>query len=224
MKNVSKMCLFGGTIVAAGIAAPASAQLNIREVTGDFQHTASSVLVETWDTGTQPDWGILGFDGPVGPLGGGVIPYGFFTFSTIDSEMYGPGGASRGAGGTGLVGVGPSAGFGNPINFVGANFFDDSFKIDFGGARCGFLWTGTSLLGGGLYDLYVDGALAFPGLSSDITYFLSGGTFSSVSMYDPYTNGAEGIYGYAEVWAVPAPGSVALLGLGGLAAIRRRRA
>ena len=153
----------------------------------------------SWDFGSLADFGIIGFDGPLTSVGSGPVPPGFMPdFITIDSQLDGPGGDSRGAGGTGLVGIGPSAGFGNPSNQVAANFFADALGIDFGEEVCEFEWQASSALGGTGYDLYVDGVLVFPGLDNDTRYTLSGATFFEVAFYDP-SGGAEGPYGDALV-------------------------
>jgi len=154
---------------------------------------------DSWDFGLLPDFGILGFDGPLTSAGGGPIPPGFLPDNiTIDSQLDGPGGGSRGPGGTGLAAVGPSAGFGNSSNAVVTNFFVDAYGIDFGKETCQFTWTGTSLLGGGTYDLWIDGALIFPGLAPDTTHTLSGGPWLELWFHDP-AGGAEGLQGEALV-------------------------
>ena len=154
---------------------------------------------DSWDFGVFPDFGIQGFDGPLTSAGGGPIPPGFLPDNiTIDSQLDGPGGDSRGPGGNGLVAIGPSAGFGNPYNAVAANFFNDAYGIDFGKETCQFTWTGTSLLGGGGYDLWVDGVLQFSGLLNDTTYTLTGGPWLELWFHDP-DSGAEGLQGEALV-------------------------
>jgi len=150
-----------------------------------------------WDFGTLGDFGIIGFDGPLTSAGSGPVPAGFLPDNiTIDSQLDGPGGGSRGAGGGGLVGIGPSAGFGNPSNAVGANFFVDALGIDFGEETCAFEWQASSLLGAPTYDLYVDGGYLAT-LDNDVRYLLSG-SFFAVAFYDP-SGGAESVYGDAEL-------------------------
>ncbi len=212
MNTLSKKCLFGGTIIAAGLSAPAVADITVRPVSDGGVLT--DIPIETWDLGTLADFGIIGFTGPVGPGGGGPIPGGFFTYSSIDGATYSY---------NDLVGVGPSAGFGNPANWVGANYFVDSFAINFGGGRSGFEWQGSSLLGGTTYDLYVNGGYLAT-LNNNVRYIVtsSNNDIFDVRLYDP-AGGAEGIWGDAIVYVIPAPGAAALLGLGGLAAVRRRR-
>lgn len=214
MDMFSKLAIAGLLAVVPA----ASADFHLRVVEdGDVSRSPDS-----WDFDSLPDFGIIAFDGPAGPGGSGPLPAGFFTSTTIDSEFEGPNGGSRGAGGFGLVGVGPSAGFGNASNAVVANYFVDAFLVDLGPGTVEFEWTGIVLLGSTSYDLYIDGALAFPGLTSGTTYNLSGGPFTTVSMYDSTGGGAEGMMGSAFT-RVPAPAAGALLGLAGLAATRRRR-
>jgi hypothetical protein len=222
------ICFLTSTSILSAFAiSVASADLRIIEIeslseAGALLSDPFCVPSNSWDLGRLPDFGIVGFDGPVGPNGGGPIPQGFISKGFWDSEMNGPNGGSRGAGGTGLVGVGPSAGFVNPSNFVGANFFVDAFGINFGEEKCAFEWQGTSLLGGPGYDLYVDGVFV-QSLQNDVRYRLTG-KFNRIAFYDP-VGGAEGIYGHAQTWVkgIPEPGSASLLGLLALGLVVRRR-
>ncbi len=120
-------------VVAMVAYSVASADVTVRVVdsfTGGHTYGAGAQDGSGWDFGQLPDFGIIGFDGPLNSAGSGPVPAGFLPDKiAMDSAIDGPGGGSRGAGGTGLVGVGPSAGFGNPSNFVGANFFTDAFSM-----------------------------------------------------------------------------------------------
>jgi hypothetical protein len=207
--NYMKQKIALTAILFAGIwGSAAQAELTVTAVDASapqdsFPPAADCEPGPSWDFGSLADFGIIGFDGPLTSVGSGPVPPGFMPDGiSIDSQLDGPGGDSRGAGGQGLVGIGPSAGFGNPSNAVGANFFVDALGIDFGEEVCAFEWQASSLLGGPGYDLYVDGAF-LASLDNDVRYILSGAGFFEVALYD-LSGGAESIYGDALV-SLPVP-------------------
>jgi opacity protein-like surface antigen len=189
--------------------------------------------VNCWDFNDDADYGIIGGDGPVGSGGNQFISPGLLPDKIVlDSEQDGPGGGSRGPGGTGLVGVGPSAGFGNADNAVLANFFVDAFGIDFSEKKLAFEFNALTLLGSDAVTIIASdentgqrsvfqnvrvgagrrlGILAKPG-----------GAISHISIYDA-GGGAEGIQGVAWSYIIPEPGSAALLGFLALGMMIRRR-
>jgi hypothetical protein len=95
------------------------------------------VMQSQTNWGILADFGITGMDGPVdtntnnGIFAPGDIPYDLMFASNL--TPWGTGGLNNEPL-NGLVGVGPSAGFGNPSNALLANYFVDSFDIfDVGG-------------------------------------------------------------------------------------------
>jgi hypothetical protein len=183
------------------------------------------------------DWGLTGFDGPVdvntenGTIHPGDIPYNLAFDSNLNPWGI-PGPAGRGVGGNGLVGVGPSGGFGNPSNALLANYFVDSFDIFVTEGACkAMAFNALSLLGTNAVDITVFG----PGeavLGSTGGPAPAGGhwygvlmtpdqtTIQRVNIYD-VGGGAEGVMEVVKY--VPAPGVLALFGLTGLVGVRRRR-
>ncbi|GEM_PF-3335310 len=110
----------------------------------------------------------------------------------------------------------------------------NALRMELGGAVLGTGYdhltvNGTAFLGGALDVAYLNGFVASAGQSFDLFDFKrASGTFASLSLptlsnglvwntSDLYTNGA------LSVQAVPEPASLAALGLGGLALLRRRR-
>jgi hypothetical protein len=182
--------------------------------------------------GALPDWGIAGMDGPVNTsTNNGIFAPGDIPFDLeFDSNFtpYGTGGHNgRGAGGNGLVAIGPSSGY-TPSNGLAANYFVDSFDIfDVAGNIVAMeLWT-TSVLGGALditaYDDNGGYLGAYAGISAPRHYGVlvyGPDSIGVVNVYDP-VGGAEGVMG-VTTYMVPAPGALALLGLAGLARRRRR--
>lgn len=182
--------------------------------------------------GALPDWGIAGIDGPVdmntnnGFISPGDIPFDL----AFDSNLtpYGTGGPNgRGAGGNGLVLIGPSSGY-TPSNAIAANYFVDSFDIfDAAGGVVAMEFWSASVLGGALdINAYDDnGALlgSYAGIAAPRHYAVlvyGADSLGVVNLYDP-VGGAEGVMA-VTTYVVPAPGALALLGLAGLARRRRR--
>ena len=191
--------MFALMAVADDAAAQADYTITVAGTSAPIPFAPGCTPVDTWDFGLLPDFGIEGFDGPLTSVGGGPILPGFLPDNIIiDSQIDGPGGVGRGVDGTGLVAVGPSAGFGNPVNAVLANFFNDAYGIDFGQETCQFTFTATSVLGGPTYDLYIDGVLQFSGLISGQAYTVSGPPWFEFWIHDP-AGGGEGLQGEALV-------------------------
>lgn len=188
-----------------------------------------------WDT--LPDWGITGVDGPVDVntnnaiFNPGDIPYNLAFDSNLNPFGI-PGPAGRGAGGTGLVGVGPSGGFGNPSNALLANFFVDSFDIFVTEGACkAMAFNALTLLGSNFVDITVFGPNEevlgqFGGPAPPQGHWFGvlmtpdQTTIQRVNIYDA-GGGAEGVMEVIKY--VPAPGVLALFGLAGLVGTRRRR-
>ena len=195
---------------------------------------AGCIPVNHYDFDQDPDYGIAGFDGPLTSAGGGPVSPGILPGKTsMVEEQDGPGGPPRGPGGTGLVAVGPSAGFGNASNSVLANFFVDAFRIDFSESKKAFQFNALTLLGGGTVDILATDAAGnqffFGGVQVDAGRNLgllgiNGQQIVSVSIFDP-NGGAEGVQGSGWTFTVPEPGSAALLGVAafGMMVFRRRR-
>ena len=194
-----------------------------------FTVVESLTVLASYDFDSLPDLGAQAFDGPLTSAGStppwipfGVIPEGIALDSNL--EPWGEGGPStRGPGGWGLAGIGPSAPFGVSSNTVVAAKYIDSFDIIFT-ARDGsnmdrvraLVFTGVSLVGADKMDITVyDGAEEviefFAGTDAPPaghTYGLLGiGTIiSRVNFYDCEHDvyGAEGVMGEMTVWGTPA--------------------
>ena len=185
-----------------------------------------------------PDWGILGFPGPVdtnsnipGIFEPGDIPYNL-AFDSNQSPWGIPAPNGRGPNQSGLVAVGPSAGFGNPSNALLANYFVDSFDIFVTEGACKAMAVNAlTLMGSNSVDITVFG----PG---EVVLGATGGpappaghwygilmtpdqtTIQRVNIYD-VGGGAEGVMEVIKY--IPGPGVLALFGLAGLVSTRRRR-
>jgi hypothetical protein len=188
-----------------------------------------------WDL--LADWGLTGFDGPVdvntenGIIHPGDIPYNLAFDSNLNPWGI-PGPAGRGVGGTGLVSLGPAAGFGNPSNALLANFFVDSFDIFVTEGCCkAMAFNALSVAGSNAVDITVfgpneevlgstGGAAPPAGHWYGVLMTPDQPCIQRVNIYD-VAGGAEGVM--AVIKYVPAPGVLALFGLAGLAGTRRRR-
>ena len=225
-------------LVAAGalfLAGTASADILLFDIDRDPDawanalRDAGKVAKGGWNFDLDADYGVVGFDGPIGSAGGGPVGPGTIDAQNVsfDSELDGPGGDGRGVGGNGLVGVGPSAGFGNPSNAVLANFFVDAYGLSLSEEKTAVEFNAISLLGSNTVDIYVNGALLSAGNAAPAAGHRYGilatgdDSISHVSLFDA-GGGAEGMQGAGFVY-VPAPGALALLGVAGLVARRRRR-
>ncbi len=219
-------------VVASGVlTGPVAADILLFDLEDPQQAADFFAAVETmtvlasYDLDSLPDLGAQAFDGPLTSEGSGPIPPGFIPDGiTLDSNLvpWGDGGPStRGPGGNGLAGVGPSAQFGVASNSVVANWYVDSFDIIF--TPCEFrtstdgvtalVFTGVSIIGSDNMDIVVydsagdQGVGWFPAVDAPHaghTYgLLAIGTFiGRVNVYDEEheTYGAEGLMGEMTVW------------------------
>jgi hypothetical protein len=184
------------------------------------------------------DFGITGIDGPVDTntnnvlFNPGDIPYNLAFDSNLNPNGI-PGPAGRGPGGNGLVGLGPSGGYGNPSNALLANYFVDSFDIfaTEGQVKAMAIWA-LSVVGSNSVDLtafgpgeVVLGSYGGPAPTSGHWYGVlmtpDQPILQRLNVYDP-GDGAEGVM-EVYTYVIPAPGALALLGLAGVAGTRRRR-
>jgi len=218
-------------LVAAGalfVASAASADILLFDIDAnesawrDALRQNGKVAKGGWDFNRDADYGIIGFAGPVTSAGAG--PVGAGTIDADNVSMNAPVGNPA----NNLVGVGPGAGFGNPSNFVGANYFTDSLVISLSEAKTAIEFNAVSLLGSNTADFIVNGGAAVfagnaaPAAGHRYGILATGGdTISSVQIFDA-GGGAEGVQGAGLVY-VPAPGALALLGLAGLVSRRRSR-
>ena len=221
-------------LVAAGalfLAGSASADILLFDIDADPNAWADALQANGkvrkggWNFDADADYGIAGFDAPLTSAGGGPVSPGTINTDNVVMDVIN----NSGPGATGLVAVGPSAGFGNPSNAVLANFFTDSFQMNFtSGDKTAVEFNALSLLGGTTVDITVNGGAAvFAGVAAgagghNYGILATGGdTIDSVNIFDT-GGGAEGIQGSGTVY-VPAPGALALLGVAGLVSRRRRR-
>ena len=244
------VCLIAGSAFA--MATPAQANIRFFDIASDPGAWAAALeeagkqVKGSWDFDLLNDFGILGISEPVGGgVGQGPIPADFVLdniqlFSNLSPFGTGgmnPHGNDDPVGGP-LVLVGPGAGFGNPSNALLINTFVDSMDIinaplDHTAMEINVL----TLLGGpgvtiSVYDenavlagqMSVNAGIG--GFHLGILVDNSDGhshNLFQVNLYDPVDlGGAQGIQGEA-IFYVPAPGSLALLGLAGLFVRRRRR-
>jgi len=198
-------------------------------------------LKGAFDLGSLADFGLEVMDGPLTFEGNasGSVPFGFIPNNiALDSNLspFGSGGPNgRGVGGSGLLGIGPSAGFGNPSNAIVSNFAEDSFDVlvtrPFKTAMSfhALSLSGSDVIDMTVYDLQDRILGQFSGLDAPaigheygiiLTEF--GRFLGRVNLYDG-SNGKEGILGEAKFYdgEVPTPAAwpVALL----LSLIARRR-
>ena len=225
-----------GVVVACGVlTGPVAADIQLFDLEGPQQLADFFAAVETmtvlasYDFDSIPDLGLQGIDGPLTSEGSGPIPPGLIPDRiTLDSnlEPYGEGGPStRGPGGNGLAGIGPSAPFGTPSNAVVANYYVDSFDIiftpggDFGSSAArvtALVFTGVSLIGTDTMDITVYDSADEEVIEFEAAYappaghtygLLAVGTFiGRVNFYDQEdaVYGAEGVMGEMTVWGTSA--------------------
>ena len=227
--TISKKCLFGGTILAAGLTAAAQAQFSLYFTDSDPSGWASAISGKilcpdpTDFSNGGVNYPILGLIGPVDNTGNGpVAPGAVADYVSLNSALAGNYFYN-------MVSVGPQYGFGNASNFIGANYFVDWFTMDFDDGKCAVRFTGATLLGSNLVDIIVTdqggNQTVFNGVNvgAGTNIGIVGNTnIARIELLD-VGGGAEGIMGTMDAWAIPAPGALALLGFGGLVATRRRR-
>jgi len=147
---------------------PARADVLLFDIDSDPQAwvealSGSSYLLKAiFDLNDLPDLGFEVMDGPISRGGNesGSIPFGFLPHNiAIDSNIspFGVGGPSgRGDGGGGLLGLGPSAGFGNSVNALVANHPEDGFDlIGLEIHKAAMSFEAASFLGDGTVDITV---------------------------------------------------------------------
>ncbi len=226
MRNVTRsaQCLFGGTILTAGLAAPASAQLwNIdNDPAGWAAAKAGLILEGTTNFSADPNYPLIGIKGPVtsagnGPVSPGTV-YTTHSFDTVNGANYF----------YNIATLGPQYGFGNPSNALLANYFVDTFRADFAGVAA-VEFNALAVLGGASVNITVydsNGATAYNNVNVGGAFGANLGVLGSgitrIDIFDA-AGGAEGMQGKVSTYLVPAPGTAALLALGGLVATRRRR-
>lgn len=185
---------------------------------------------------TTPGYFVVGFNDPLTQsVPNGPYPTGLRCPLTVQSNLMGNGGASpQPRGGNGLAAVEQGAGFGETSDIVVANYFVDGYDLIINDPAILAVGFNTlAVFGPGsvriqIYDtsnLLVGtfNSAANAGGSNYFGYIHSAG-IGRVNIFDTSLTNAEGADNI-ELWSqIPAPGSAALLGLGGLVAGRRRRA
>lgn len=207
-------------VLVGGMASEASAALIVYTDRASFNAAQSGLPVEGFES--VPDLGIVGFAGPLdAATNNGIFsPGDILPGVTIMNQNLG-GGADA------LVGLGWSAGFGNPSNIVLANYLVDGLDLFFSNANTvGFdVW---SLLGGATVDVSVYGLgntlLGTYSIASGGGFFgayNNAGNITRINLFDP-SGGAEGADDIAFGTAsVPEPATILLFGIGLMAAGQR---
>jgi len=209
----------------------------------DFLQRASKSEKGRFDLGSLGDFGLEVMDGPLTFEGNssGTIPFGFIPDNiALDSNLaaHGFGGPNgRGVGGEGLLGVGPSAGFGNPSNAIVSNFAADSFDLLVAGPfKTAMSFHAVSLSGSDTIDITVYDVRGrvfeqFTGLDAPaegheygLILFTDNRFIGRVNLYDP-SGGREGLLGEAIFYegGVPAPAAWPALLIPCFLAHRRQR-
>jgi hypothetical protein len=219
MKKGMTFALAAGT--AAFVAGAAAADVHFYNADSqdwlDALRAGGKEAKANMDFSTLQDFGIIGWPGPLTSAGtpDGLIPAGFIS----DNVSINASDTTRVAG---LVGVGPSAGFGTP-NVVLANYFVDTLNL-FSTNKTAMSFHVWGLLGSHQVQVNVNGASQTFGNGTNVGIIVDQGeTIGTVNLSDT-GGGAEGIADWVVYEKIPAPGALALLGLAGVAARRRRRA
>ncbi|MEQ8770837.1 MAG: VPLPA-CTERM sorting domain-containing protein [Phycisphaerales bacterium] len=227
--NTTKSCLFGGALFAAGVAGQADANIDFESNFGGAYPTSFTLAYATdgstyfgspnailnqyvsYSPGTSPV-------APALAIGYGYVAYGYVSNTYMAAVAYG--GIAGGAG----VGIGQayayfSAGttqyvniqwdFSNEFNTGSYGFYGDIALVD---------WTA-----GGVTVFSIDLSLN-PGdpLAGSVNIALAAGTNYSLLLDAGATQGGDA-FATATFSKIPAPASAGLLGLAGIAAVRRRR-
>lgn len=208
-------------VMVGGFVSEASAALIVYADRAAFNAAHPGLAVEGFEA--VPDLGIVGFAGPLdSATNNGIFsPGDILPGLLIDRE-------NQGGGTEGLVGVGSSAGFGNPSNIVLANFFVDGLDLFFSNSNA-VAFDAWSLLGGGTVGVSVFGAgntlLGSYSVSSGGGFFgvfNNSGAITRINLFDS-SMGAEGADDIAfGVASVPEPATLLLFGVGLAAAGRQR--
>ncbi len=229
MSNVTKTCLFGGALFAAGVAGQADANVDFEFNFGGAYPTSFTLAYATdgstyfgspafilnqyvsYSPGTSPVPTAVA-------VGYGYVAYGSVSATYMAAGAYG--GVAYGAG----VGIGQayayfSAGtaqyvtidwdFSNEFNTGSYGFYGDIALVD---------WTA-----GGVTVFSIDLSLN-PGdpLAGSVNIALAAGTNYSLLLDAAAVQGGNS-WATATFSKIPAPASAGLLGLAGLVAVRRRR-
>lgn len=228
-----------GTIAIAAVAgfAASSAMGQDYYSQGAFEAAASgggNAKISTEDfENSSPGYVIVGFGDPL-TFGTPNYPFdsGLATRLTVQSNTLGNGKSVSPHGANGLAAVEKGAGFGESSDIVVANYFADGYDIlpldsnitavgfntldIFGSNQVGLMIFDTSNNLIGSFNSAADAS------GKSFFGFVSNTPIGRINVFDS-GGGAEGADNI-QLWSrVPALGSIALLGLGGLIAGRRRR-
>jgi hypothetical protein len=223
-------------LAVAGLASGASAQDFYSQ--GAFQTAAVNAGLFQFAfedlEGSTPGYSIVGFDDPLqqgvpqGPFLSGLVA------PIIIQSNINPGNPNGIApqGVDGLAAVEFGAGFGETSDIVLSNTFVNGLDIIIPGGAVGAGFNVVDIFGNGSVQIGVYdtndvflGAFNSGGDAGGSNFFgyVSAGGIGRLNVYS-VGGGAEG-GDNIELWnPIPAPGSIALLGMGGLLAARRRRA
>ncbi len=229
--NISKTCLFGGALFAAGVSGQADAAVDFELNFGGAYPTSFTLGYVTdgttyfgapnailnqyvsYSPGTSPV-------APALAVGYGYVAYGYVGSNYMLALAYGTNGAYGGYG----------AGIGQAYAYFSAGTtqyvtIEWDFSNEFGTGSYGFFgdialvdWTA-----GGVTLFSIDLSLN-PGdpLSGSVDIALAAGTNYSLLLDAGATNTGDA-FARATFSKIPAPASAGLLGLAGIAAVRRRR-
>lgn len=193
----------------------------------DIAGELGKVSKGTIDFDDDPDYGVVGFGGPLTSAGAGPVSAGVVldnvSIDSVGNYTYD------------LAAFGPSFGWGNPSNGIVANYFVDALSIDLTEPNHSMVsinhWSipngGSGTVDVSFFDK--NGALIdtvnvpSPAGGNPVLYWTEDRSVSiaRITINDPAGIDAQGIM--ETGYYVPEPASLSLLLLGGLAAIRRRR-
>lgn len=213
-------------------ALPAAAQIEWSDdpaewdVIKEEQGKVSKGLIDFDD---DPDYGVVAFAGPLTSEGVWPVSPGIVLDNVIIDTV-------AGADPTNLRAFGPSRGWGNPSNAILAGVFADALQIELTEPNHSMVMLNLlSLMGSYTVDVSfydkqdrligtVDNIPA-PAAGNPVLFWTEdpADSFGRITIFDPAgpDGGVEGIM-QSEYW-VPEPASLALLAVGALAAVRRRR-
>ncbi len=234
---LGSLCLFGGALLVT--ASPAQADLLFFTNQDEFNAAlanAGKILKGTEDfPWFAANNAVVGVDDPVN--GFNSWPGWYDVGTLMDNLSY-----QSNTGGADSSQEAPAGAAGIALftqDFVGAvhnglvtNTFVNGFDI-ISGDHTAYGLNVVTLLGGTSVNVNVyDTSNALVGTMNGVSAPVSGGflgilatgntSIGRINLFDP-DNGAEGLYG-VDAYLIPAPGALALLGLAGLVARRRRRA
>lgn len=206
---------------------------------GAFQAAAAgNGCGQTWFEdfeNTTPGYFVAGMNDPLtqfvanGPYAAGLV-----SPITVQSNLMGTGGASTNPrGGNALVAVEQGAGFGETSDIVTSNYFVDGYDLIINDPNvCAVGFNTLAIFGPAKLQIQVydtgNNLLGTFGQNADVAGsnyfgFVSNTPIGRINLFDPSLSNTEG-GDNIELWQpIPAPGTAALLGLGGLIGGRRRR-